>query len=231
MWEAQIEALSDRYRVIAPDLRGFGQSVSSELFTVRSLAEDLHALLREIRALPCILAGLSMGGYVALAFAKSHPGDLRGLALIDTRAEADAPAARENRDKMIQLVREKGAKAVAEQMLPKLLAEDTVKHRQDIVHRLRRIMESQTPLTIAHALVALREREDYTGDLPSIAVQALIIVGEHDAITPPSVSEAMSKAIRNPTLVVIRRAGHMAPMEQPEDVTLALRRFAEAVGR
>ncbi|WP_428937350.1 alpha/beta fold hydrolase [Fontivita pretiosa] len=231
IWEAQLESLSDRYRVIAPDLRGFGQSISSEPFTIESLADDLHALLRAIGALPAIVAGLSMGGYVALAFARKYPADLRALGLIDTRAEADAPAAREARDKMIELVRTHGTRAVAEQMFPKMLAEQTLHGRQDIAHRLRRIMESQPPRTVEYALAAMRDRPDFTSDLPSIAVPTLIIVGEHDVITPPAVAEAMSKQIRNPTLVVIRRAGHLAPMEQPEDVTTAIRRFAEMATR
>jgi pimeloyl-ACP methyl ester carboxylesterase len=231
IWESQLESLGDRYRVIAPDLPGFGQSVCSEPFTIESLADDLHALLRAIGALPAILAGLSMGGYVALAFARKYPADLRALGLIDTRAEADMPAARQARDQMIELLRTHGAKAVAEQMFPRMLAEQTVRGRQDIGHRLRRIMESQSPRTIEHALLAMRDRPDYTSTLASIAMPTLIIVGEHDVITPPAVAEAMSKQIRNPTLVVIRRAGHLAPMEQPEDVTTALRRFAETVTR
>jgi 3-oxoadipate enol-lactonase len=229
IWEAQVEALSDRYRVIAPDLRGFGQSASSEPFTVASLAEDVHALLREIGALPCILGGLSMGGYITLAFARSHPSDLRGLALIDTRCEADAPAARKNRGRMIQLVRERGVKAIADEMFPKMLAAQTAQRHADIAGKLRQIMESQSAKTVENALAALRDRQDYTTDLPLISVPALIVVGEHDAITPPTLAEGMSKAMRNPTLAVIRHAGHMSPMEQPEDVTTVLRRFLEHV--
>jgi pimeloyl-ACP methyl ester carboxylesterase len=231
MWEAQIEALSDRHRVIAPDLRGFGQSKSDGPFTIASQADDLHALLKATEALPCAFCGLSMGGYVALAFARSYSSDLKALALIDTRSESDTPQGKENRAKMMQLVREHGAKAVADQMLPKLIAEQTAQHRQDIVHKLRHMMESQSPGTIENALVAMRDREDYTHDLSGIRVPTLILVGEHDAITPPPVSESMSKLIRHPTLVIIKRAGHMAPMEQPDDVTTAMRRFLEQASR
>ena len=96
-----------------------------------------------------------------------------------------------------------------------MLAEETVTHRQDVGDKLRRIMESQTPQTIEHALVALRDREDHTNNLPSITVPTLIIVGEHDAITPPAMSEAMTKLIRNPTMVVIKRAGHSIELAFP----------------
>src|SRR3954464_4498109 len=91
MWSAQITALSDAYRVITPDLRGFGQTPSTDAFTMESLADDVHALLAQMNALPCILGGLSMGGYVALAYAKKFANDLRALMLIDTKAEGDSP--------------------------------------------------------------------------------------------------------------------------------------------
>jgi pimeloyl-ACP methyl ester carboxylesterase len=231
MWDAQLESLSDRYRVIAPDLRGFGHSKSDTPFTIASLADDLHALLKQLAALPCVLCGLSMGGYVSLAFARNYSSDLKALGLIDTRAEGDTPQGKESRAKMIALVREKGAKAVAEQMIGKLLSEQTAQRRQDVVHKLRHMMESQSPQTIEHALAAMRDRDDYTPELPGIRVPTLILVGEQDAITPPAVSESMAKLIRQPTLVVIKQAGHMAPMEQPDDVTTAMRRFLEQVSK
>jgi pimeloyl-ACP methyl ester carboxylesterase len=231
MWDAQVEALSDRYRVIAPDLPGFGQSRADQPFTIDSQADDLNALLKALGATPCILCGLSMGGYIALAFARKYPSDLRALALIDTRAEADTPQAKESRDKTIDVVRAQGSAAVAQQMIGKLIAEHTVQHRQDIAHRLRHMMESQPPATIENALVALRDREDYTDDLSAIRVPTLILVGEHDAITPPAVSQAMSKLIRHPTLVVVKHAGHMAPMEQADDVTTVMRRFFEQAAK
>ncbi len=229
IFQAQVEALSDRYRVIAPDLRGFGASASTAPFTMVSLADDLHGLLKELGGMPCVLGGLSMGGYVALAFAKRYPSDIRGLALIDTRAEGDSSTGREGRNKMIQLVRDKGARAVAAEMFPKMLAEQTRVNHPEIAQYLLQIMESQPPLAIEHALAAMRDREDHTNDLPSIPVPVLVAVGEQDAITPPAVAQAMSKALRNPTLAIIPAAGHLSPMEQPEDVTTALRRFAERV--
>jgi 3-oxoadipate enol-lactonase len=229
IWQSQVEALSDRYRVIAPDLPGFGKSQSAGPFSISSLADSVHALLKELGAAPCVLGGLSMGGYVSLAFARKYASDLRGLALIDTRAEADTAAGREGREKMIKLAREKGAKAVADEMFPKMITEQTVQQKPGVAAMLRKIMESQAPVTIEHALAAMRDREDLTQQLPSIAVPTLVIVGEQDAITPPAVAEGMTKSLRNPTLSVIRRAGHVSCMEQPEDVTTTLRRFVEVV--
>lgn len=229
IWQAQLEALSDRYRVIAPDLRGFGQSKPPGPMTVDSLADDLHALLGQLGALPCVFGGLSMGGYVALAMARKYPTDLRGLILIDTRAEGDTPEGKENRNKMIASLRPGGTKAVADAMFPKMIHSETAEHRQDIAHKLRQIMESQDPATVEQAIIALRDRPDRIGELKLINTPTHIIVGEHDAITPVAMSRTMEQGIPSATLTVIPKAGHMSPMEQAEDVTTAIRRFAEKV--
>ncbi|MGB7158391.1 MAG: alpha/beta fold hydrolase [Tepidisphaeraceae bacterium] len=229
VWREQIAALSGGFRVIAPDLRGFGQSKSNDPFTMESLADDVHALLADIGALPCVLGGLSMGGYVALAYAKKYPTDLLGLALIDTKAQGDTPEGKEGRQKMIELARSRGARGVAEQMMPKMLASDADTSRPQVKRELDQVMNDQSPLTIEHALAAMRDRPDFTAHLPSIATPTLVIVGEHDAITPPAGAEAMSRAIPKSTYVVVRGAGHMAPMEQPQQVSEALRRFSGSV--
>jgi pimeloyl-ACP methyl ester carboxylesterase len=225
VWMAQRDALSKNNRVITPDLRGFGKSPSADAFTMESIADDVHALLKDLGALPAILGGLSMGGYAALAYAKKYPTDLKGLILIDTRAEADTPEGREGRQKMIDAVRAKGSPAAAEAMMPKMLAPGTPARSPDVARELRTIMESQPPRTIENALVALRDRPDFRDDLASIAVPTLIVVGESDAITPPAMAETLNKNIPNSELVVIRSAGHMTSMEQPDQVNRAIRDF------
>jgi pimeloyl-ACP methyl ester carboxylesterase len=225
VWKAQRDALSKTHRVITPDLRGFGKSPSADAFTMESVADDVHALLSDLGMLPVILGGLSMGGYAALAYAKKYPTDLKGLILVDTRAEADTPDGRQGRDKMIESVRAKGSPAAAEAMMPKMLAPDTPTKMPDVARELRTIMEAQPPRTIENALVALRDRPDFCKDLPSIAVPTLILVGEADAITPPAMAETLNKNIPSSQLVVIKNAGHMTPMEQPEQVNRAIRDF------
>jgi pimeloyl-ACP methyl ester carboxylesterase len=225
VWAAQREGLAKSRRVIAPDLRGFGRSPSADAFSMESIADDVHALLADLGALPAVLGGLSMGGYAVLAYAKKYPGDLKGLILIDTRAEADTPEGREARQKMIDAVRARGSVAAAEMMMPKMLAPQTPQRAPDIARELRTIMESQPPLTIENALAALRDRPDFRKDLASIAEPTLILVGDADAITPPAMAETLNKNIPNSQLVVIRDAGHMTPMEQPEQVNAALRDF------
>jgi pimeloyl-ACP methyl ester carboxylesterase len=229
IWDAQVGKLSDHYRVIAPDLRGFGQSRRSDPFTIESLADDTHLFLEQLAATPCVLAGLSMGGYVALAYATKYPADLRGLILVDTKAEADTPQAKEGRGKMIELARTSGATAVAEQMLPKMISPGTLESRPDVVKKLRGIMNDCSAQTIEYALAAMRDRPDRSAELPDFKVPTLVIVGDADAITPPDVAEKMHKAVTGSELEVIRGAGHMSPMEQPEQVNRAIERFMASI--
>jgi 3-oxoadipate enol-lactonase len=225
VWQAQVHDLSSVSRVITPDLRGFGKSINNGTFTLQGLAEDVYVLLSQIHALPCVLGGLSMGGYVALAYQRQYASTLRGLILIDTRAPADDPEARAGRDLMIQLARAGGSSAVAEKMMPRMLAPTTAHTNLALTSELRDIMESVPAETMQHALVAMRDRPDSRSTLTRIVAPTLIIVGDSDAITPPPLSEEMHKSIPGSTLSIISNAGHMSPMEQPQHVSRAIKNF------
>jgi pimeloyl-ACP methyl ester carboxylesterase len=224
MWTNQLE-LSKKHRLIIPDLRGFGQSPETSPFTLETLADDLHALATHLKLQPFTLAGLSMGGYVALAYVSKYLPTLRSLILLDTKSQADTSEGKAGRDKMIAQVREQGAKPVADAMLPKLLPEETIKSRPHLARELRDIIESQRPTTIAHALAAMRDRPDRTNELLSITIPTLAIVGEKDAITPPDVMRTLKEKIPRCELVTISAAGHMTPMEQPALINQAITRF------
>jgi len=220
----QATSLSKDRRVIRPDLRGFGQSQSSApSFSIASLADDLDALLKDIDALPCVLGGLSMGGYIALAFATKYASDLKGLILIDTRSEGDTSDGKAARDKMVASLKQGGSRAIADQMFPKMLAPQN--QSTEVGARARNIMESQRPETIERALIAMRDREDYTSILPSIVAPTLVLVGENDTIAPPDLAKKLHAAIPNSILQIIPNAGHLSTMEQPQAVTQAIREF------
>jgi pimeloyl-ACP methyl ester carboxylesterase len=225
MWQGQSAELRSSHRVILPDLPGFGSSAPSRAFTIESAADEVHTLLSGINALPCVLGGLSMGGYIAMAFARKYPQDLKSLILLDTKAPPDDEKARDGRNTMIDLARASGTKAVVDQMLPKLVAPGVLKTRPQIDLQLRQIAESQPAETIVHALAALRDRPDALPGLAKIAVPTLIIVGDGDQVTPPSAAEQMQLAIPGSSLAVIRGAGHMSAVEQPGQVNQAIRRF------
>jgi 3-oxoadipate enol-lactonase len=226
MWSAQ-RGLADRFRVITPDLFGFGGSpVPAAGWTMESMADALAEFLPGIGiGGSVVLGGLSMGGYVALAFARRHPDRLRGLVLADTRAEADTTEARANRDRMIAFARENTAEAVVEQMLPKLLGEFTRTNRPDVVAEVGRIGSAQSVDGVAAALAALRDRPDATPALSSIRVPTLVIVGAEDALTPPDVARKLADAIPGAKLEVIPTAGHLSNLECPAEFTTVVRMF------
>src|SRR5687768_13783229 len=129
IWDAQVAVLSGQNRVIAIDLRGFGQSRSARPFTIQDLADDVHQVLTQIKAAPAVLGGLSMGGYVAMAYMVKYPTDLKAVMFIDTKAEGDTTEGKAARMKMIESVRQGGSKVVADQMMPKMLAPDAAASR------------------------------------------------------------------------------------------------------
>jgi 3-oxoadipate enol-lactonase len=231
MWRPQVEALQGRCRVLAPDLRGFGGSCGFDGEpSVDQMADDVAALLDELNLRqPVVLGGLSMGGYVALAFARRHPQRLRALVLADTKAGADDDAARANRDRLIAFAQEHSAVAVLDQMLPRLLGATTQARRPEVTAEVRAIAADQTPAGVVSALKALRDRPDATPALGRIAVPTLVIVGAEDVLTPPDQARFLAAAIPGARLEVLDGAGHLANLERPEAFNAILERFLQGV--
>lgn len=226
MWAQQIARFSASHRVVAVDLRGFGQSPAREVTaTMGDMAEDVAAVLDALQLGPVVLCGLSMGGYVALAFQEGHRGLLRGLILCDTRAIADTPEAAKARRVTADRVIKEGTSFLADTMLPKLFAEKTAIMQPEIVEGVRGVILAANPVGVAAAARGMAERKDYSSDLASIDIPTLVIVGEHDAISP--VVEMTAIALRMPQaeLRVIPNAGHMAPLENPAAVSGAVDAF------
>jgi pimeloyl-ACP methyl ester carboxylesterase len=231
MWRPQAEALQDAYRVIAPDLRGFGGSAAfTGAPSVEQMADDVAALLTDLQVRePVALGGLSMGGYVALAFARRHPGRLRALVLADTKAEADDAEGRANRDRMIAFARDNPARALIDQMLPRLVSPETAARRPEVLEEVRATASGQAGAGIAAALVALRDRPDARPSLAAITVPTLVLVGSDDALTPPARAEALAAAIPGARLVTIPGAGHLSNLEQPGHFNAAVHSFLQAL--
>jgi 3-oxoadipate enol-lactonase len=220
MWSEQIEALSSHYRVIAPDLRGFGQSEGQdEKTTMQQYANDLAGLL-DVLAIsePVNLCGLSMGGYVAWHFWKHHRDRLASLILCDTRAAGDTPEGALGRLALAKTVLTEGALPVADSMLPKLFAPRNLDSDPPYVGSTKQVMESTRATTIAAALRGMAERPDMTAELPNIELPALLLCGEHDVITPADEMRDVAQAMPDAMFRVIYGAGHMSPLERPERV-------------
>ncbi|HJT76728.1 MAG TPA: alpha/beta fold hydrolase [Gemmataceae bacterium] len=231
MWRPQREALQTSYRLILPDLRGFGGSAPfAGPPSLEAMADDVAGLLDALGVRePVVLGGLSMGGYVSLAFARKYGERLRGLILADTKAEADSAEAKANRDHAITFVREQGTAPAVEGMLPKLLSEGTRSGRPAVMDEARRIGSAQAPAGVIGALAAMRDRPDSTALLPRIRVPTLVLVGSEDTLTPPSVAEALVLGLPDGRLAVIQGAGHLANLEQPEAFTAAVGSFLKAL--
>ena len=230
MWRPQVDALaSQSLRVVAPDLPGCGGTPGA-VSSVDDAADAIAAFITEIGARRVVLGGFSMGGYIAFAFARKHAAMLRGLILVDTKAESDTDEARQGRYAMAERVRAEGTSVVIDAMIPRLLSDATRSDRHEVVQQVRDIASRVTVDGVTGALHAMAERPSSVEDLPRISVPALIIVGEHDVITPPSDAEAMASAIPESKLVLIREAGHLTPLEQPDEVNRAIRSWLGSLG-
>lgn len=232
LWTHQMEILSDSYRLVVPDLRGHGQSqVPSGPYDMDQMADDLCALLQKLGVERVVLAGLSMGGYVAFAFWRNWPHLVRALVLVDTRAAADTLEGRANRRAMIQHAQTEGTGDIVEGMLPKLLSPTTLAGKPEVVLHARRMMAHTPTAGVIGALQGMAQRPDSTPTLATITVPTLIVVGEDDAITPPAEADAMRNAILaagsapSVSLACIPAAGHLAPLENPTAFNRTLRAF------
>ena len=227
MWQGQIDDLSAVCRVIAPDLRGFGQSsVSAGTIRMEQFADDLAGLLDGLGLRePVVVCGLSMGGYVAWQFAQRHRARVAKLILCDTRAVADSAEAAAGRLKTAERVLAEGSAVVAESMLGKLFAPVTLQKQPAVVEATRQVMLRTSPQGIAAALRGMAERADFSGKLNEFDWPALVICGEHDAIATAEEMRGIAEKMPQAKFVPIQNAGHMAPLEQPIAFNSAVREF------
>jgi pimeloyl-ACP methyl ester carboxylesterase len=226
MWEPQAKDLSTTFRVITVDLRGHGESSAPLWFcTMEMFADDLRALLEHLSVKKAVIAGFSMGGYVAFAFYRKYRDRVQGLVLADTRPQADSPEGKQGRFKTAQTAHKDGPIGIADGMLPKLLTPKTIETRPDLVQKARQIMVG-TPVTgIAADLMAMAERPDSVPLLSEIQCPTLIIGGEEDGLTPPADAKLMAEKIKGAKLEIIPNAAHLSNLEQPEVFNMAVRKF------
>ena len=232
MWRPQLERVPMGSWFIAPDLRGFGRSplsaIGSRPITIDDYAEDVGALMDALEIESATIGGLSMGGYVTLAMHRQSPERFNGMVLADTKSQADTPQGREGRVRLREALAAGGPRAVADQMLPMLLAGIARDDTPGADARVRAIIEAASPDGIDAAIGALIERPDATSGLAAISCATFVVVGEHDEITPVAAAESMQRAIARSTLTVIPRAGHLSNIDQPAAFSQALDDFVRS---
>lgn len=232
MWSGQLEYFAQNYRVLAPDLRGFGGSdlAGAEMLGMDNFADDLRCLLDVLHITePITYCGLSMGGYIAWSFLRKYQRRLRALVLCDTLSTADTREGVEKRFKNADRVLREGTSFLADEMIPRLLSPVSLEQRPAVEAAVRRMILSASPESVAAALHGMAHRIDSTGLLSSIKTPTLVLCGADDAISTRAQMLQMASAIPDSEYVEIPRAGHMAPCERPDFVNAALACFLERV--
>jgi 3-oxoadipate enol-lactonase len=227
MWQPQLDAVPAGWRMIAPDYRGFGQSSPSDSpkTTINDLAGDVIDLLDHLDIHEAVVAGCSMGGYVAFELLASAPSYVKGLALIDTRAGADSEEGKAGRRKMLEKIDTGGSEVIASEMTPKLLGATSQRERPGLVRQVQQMIRSTAPEAIKMAVTAMMERKDMTLSLNNVNVPALVIAGAEDTLIPLAAGEEMHRAIPRSAFEIIPLAGHLPNLEQATSFDVALHRF------
>jgi pimeloyl-ACP methyl ester carboxylesterase len=232
MWEGQAKALPAGWRLLAPDLRGFGGSTlpePDESPAIADYAADVIDLLSELRVSHAVIGGCSMGGYTAMALVRQAQALVGALVLIDTRATADTPEGRANRRNMLALLEREGPSGVARDMMPKLLGHTTIDSRPDVEPLVRRFAKQQSAAALRGAIYRMMGRPDSSEVLQQLSTPILIVVGDEDVLTPPDDARAMAALNPQAQLVVLPRTGHLPNLEQPQLFNEALHTFLSAL--
>lgn len=223
MWTPQLHALGARHRMVAPDLRGYGQSTVVPGSTpLDTFARDLAALLDHLGIARAALCGLSMGGQIVLEFHRLFPERVAGLVLADTFARADSPQVRKDRRDRADALERGGMAEYAHGVLDSMVAPATVRDLPDVAAHVLRMMLAAPPRGAAAALRGRAERPDYTAMLARIAVPTLVVVGSADVFTPVSDARYLHERIPGADLIVVEGAGHMPNLERPAEFNRAL---------
>jgi 3-oxoadipate enol-lactonase len=226
MWENQIAEFSKNYYCVAYDIRGLGQSPAGNgQFTMESFVDDLEMIIDEMKLEKPILCGLSMGGYISLRALERMQEKFSAAILCDTRSEADNDEGKLKRAAGIKRINNEGLAPFAKDFITNCFGDHFKKNKKTELDKIIDNSSKFDPAGVKGCLLAMLGRTDTTESLEKIKIRTLLICGEQDALTPPVVMKEMLKKINNAEYVEIKKAGHMTPIENPEEVNSALRKF------
>jgi len=230
MWSAQSKLLKATYRVVTPDLRGYGEStITTGKVKLEDHATDIRDLLDHLGVDRIILGGLSMGGQIVMEFYRQFPERIDALILADTFAQLDTPQGRESRIKTADRLIREGMNDYAAEVLPKMITPVNIKSQPGLAAEVLKMMQNTAPEGAAASLRGRAERRDYVPFLPEITVPTLIVVGREDEFTPVSDAEFMRGLIPNSKLEVIEGAGHMPNMERESEFNVVLMHWLTSI--
>lgn len=230
MWAAQMEFFQSAHRVIAYDIRGFGQSTDDhENASITLFADDLVKLMDGLMINKAVVCGLSMGGYIVLNAVNRYPERFRGVVLSDTQCIADSRETREGRFKTIQQIEAEGLNTFTDTFLKKIFCKDSLTNKTTVVDKIKNAILSTRQRTITATLAALAGRTEHCSTLNLISIPALILCGKEDVVTPPVQSEFLASRIKNAVLHFIEQAGHLSNLEQPDVFNTHLQDFISEI--
>jgi 3-oxoadipate enol-lactonase len=229
-WAPALFSMLGRYQLILPDLRGHGDSdIGDGPAKMEKHASDIARVMDDLQLGRAALAGVSIGGYSLFEFWRRFRGRASALVLLDTKATADTPEARNTRLQTAADVLERGTETFIEGMLTKLMGETTRRSRPDLVEAARKMMLRMSPEDISQVQRGMAERPDSVATLKTINVPTLIVAGDEDTLTPVADAEVMRQNISGSQIKIIQKAGHFAAFEQPEEAGRILRQFLDSV--
>ncbi len=229
-WLPVAEALSTRYQIILPDLRGHGESGAGEgPATMEKHAADLARIMDDANISRAPLIGVSIGGYVLFEFWRKHRARIAALGLCNTKAPADNPEARAARLQAANEVLERGTGPFFESMIPKLFGQTTRDTRPDLVDGALRMMRKMSPKDVAQVQRGMAARPDSVETLKTINVPTLLVTGDEDLLTGINEAQLMRQHIAASQLRVIPKAGHYSSWVQPQDAATILRQFLDGL--
>ncbi len=222
MWSDVATAMPGNPQVFAVDLPGLGQSpLGGEPASLADSADAVAEALTGHGVRRAVVAGLSMGGYVALALADRHPELIAGLGLVDTKSTADADEAQANRLRIAAAVDQAHSVDPVLGMAGTLLGKTSKTERKHLTARVEEWIRAQRPAGVAWSQRAMAARPDRTHVIAELDVPVAVVVGTEDQLTPIGEAEHMAEASGGP-LVRVPRAGHLSAVEEPVAVAVAL---------
>jgi pimeloyl-ACP methyl ester carboxylesterase len=226
-FDRQVSALSGRYRFLVPDLRGFGQSRLGEgPLEMRRLAQDALALLDALNIDTAVVGGVSMGGYATLALLREDPSRVRALVLVDTQCTADDDAGRDKREATARQALSEGTAPIVQGLVPKLVHAGP---SSPVGQEVTKLGLSVSPQAIAAAQRGMALRLDSKDLLARYAGPTLVVVGEHDAVTPVAKAKQMADLVKGARLEILPDAAHLPNQEQPEAFNAVLDSFLQSL--
>ena len=229
-WMPVADALSSRYRLILPDIRGHGESEIGEgAATMDKAAADVMRVMDDADIGRAPVIGVSIGGYLLFEFWRKYRGRVAALGLCNTKAPADNADARNTRLQAANDVLERGTEFFLQSMVPRLLGKTTRETRPDLVDGALRMMRQMSPQDIAQVQRGMAQRPDSVDTLKTINVPSLLVTGDEDILTGINEAELMRRHIRGSQLKVIPKAGHYSPWEQPAEAGTIIRQFLDSL--